>query len=73
MGELGQLPPGAVLPPADWPPERWDQLAAQAPLERTGSPQDVLGAVLYLAAAEFVTGVTIHVDGGRILDPGGHG
>ena len=70
---VNAVAPGAVLPPDDWPRERWEKLAEQAPLRRTGSPRDVLGAVLYLASADFVTGVTIHVDGGRILDPGGHG
>jgi pteridine reductase len=36
-------------------------------LGRNGSPQDVLDAVLYLAGADFVTGTTLVVDGGRRL------
>ena len=35
------------------------------PLKRVGSPHDVAEAVLYLLRAEFVTGETIIVDGGR--------
>jgi NAD(P)-dependent dehydrogenase (short-subunit alcohol dehydrogenase family) len=41
--------------------------AAETLLGRIGSPEDVVGAVVYLAGAEFVTGVTLIVDGGRLL------
>ncbi|MGW6898829.1 SDR family NAD(P)-dependent oxidoreductase [Streptomyces sp. NPDC054919] len=34
------------------------------PLGRVGRPGDVAGAVFYLAAADFVTGVVLPVDGG---------
>jgi meso-butanediol dehydrogenase / (S,S)-butanediol dehydrogenase / diacetyl reductase len=34
------------------------------PLGRVGQPADVAGAVFYLAAADFVTGVVLPVDGG---------
>lgn len=37
------------------------------PLDRGPTPQDVADAVLYLAAAASVTGVTIAVDGGQHL------
>ena len=35
---------------------------------RLGKPEEVVGAVLYLAspASSFVTGQVIHVDGGRV-------
>ena len=39
-------------------------------LDRIGSPDDVAGAILYLAGAQFVTGTTIVVDGGRLLQTG---
>ena len=35
-----------------------------------GSPDDVAEAILYLAGAKFVTGTTIVVDGGRLLQTG---
>ncbi len=41
--------------------------AAETLLGRVGSPEDVAGAVLYLAGADFVTGTTLFVDGGRAL------
>ena len=40
-------------------------LAETAPLRRLGDPKDVSDAVLYLLKAEFVTGETLIVDGGR--------
>ena len=41
--------------------------AAETLLDRIGSPDDVADAVLYLLAAEFVTGTSLVVDGGRLL------
>jgi len=44
-----------------------DRRAAETLLGRIGSPDDVAGAVAYLAGAHFVTGATLVVDGGRLL------
>jgi pteridine reductase len=41
--------------------------AAETLLGRIGSPDDVADAVLYLLGAEFVTGTSLVVDGGRRL------
>ena len=43
-----------------------DEIAASTPLRRTGQPDDVAGAAIYLAspAASWVTGVVLPVDGG---------
>jgi len=68
---VNAIAPGAVLPPDDWAPERWDALAQRAVLGRVGSPHDVVQAVRYLIAAEFVTGHVLPVDGGRLLGPKG--
>ena len=38
-----------------------------AALERVGTPDDVVGAVRYLVEADYVTGVQLIVDGGRLL------
>jgi pteridine reductase len=44
-----------------------DRCAAETLLGRVGTPEDVAAAVAYLAAAGFVTGSTLIVDGGRLL------
>jgi pteridine reductase len=57
--------PGAVLLPDDWGDSETERLSSTTPLARIGSPDDVVGAVLYLLSADYVTGETIVVDGGR--------
>ena len=47
--------------------------AAETALKRVGSPDDVAEAILFLADADFVTGATIAVDGGRLLQSGSSG
>ena len=45
------------------------QLLARIPLQRTGEPEDVARAVLFLATqADYVTGQILAVDGGRTLN-----
>jgi pteridine reductase len=48
-------------------PEQEEQRAAETLLGRVGSPDDVADAVIYLAGADFVTGTSLIVDGGRLL------
>jgi NAD(P)-dependent dehydrogenase (short-subunit alcohol dehydrogenase family) len=64
---VNAVAPGPTLPS---PRQSDAQFAAQAssvPLGRGPSPDDVAAAVLYLAQAKSVTGVTIAVDGGQHL------
>jgi pteridine reductase len=44
-----------------------ERRAAETLLDRIGSPDDVAEAVLYLLGADFVTGTSLVVDGGRLL------
>jgi pteridine reductase len=64
---VNAIAPGAVLKPEGWTDERWNALRPATPLDRLGSPQDVVEAVLYLVRAEYVTGQVLVVDGGRGL------
>ena len=48
-------------------PDQVERRAAETLLGRVGSPEDVAEAVLYLARANFVTGASVVVDGGRLL------
>jgi 3-oxoacyl-[acyl-carrier protein] reductase len=47
-----------------------DAMLAAIPLGRAGTPEDVAAAVAFLAspAAAYVTGTTIHVNGGMYMD-----
>ena len=47
--------------------------AAETLLGRIGKPDDIADAVVFLAAADFVTGTTLVVDGGRLLKSAGGG
>jgi NAD(P)-dependent dehydrogenase (short-subunit alcohol dehydrogenase family) len=64
---VNAIAPGPVLKPEGWTDEQWDKLRPATPLDRLGSPQDVVEAVLYLIRAEFVTGHVLVVDGGRTV------
>lgn len=62
---VNAVAPGVVLLPDDWSRDAASHLVATTPLRRLGSPDDVVGAVRYLLGADFVTGHTLVVDGGR--------
>jgi pteridine reductase len=55
--------PGPVAVPDDHARGR----AERTLLGRTGNPSDVAEAVLYLLGADYVTGTSVVVDGGRML------
>jgi NAD(P)-dependent dehydrogenase (short-subunit alcohol dehydrogenase family) len=47
------------------PAEAYATFGAMHPVGRMGEISDVVGAVLYLETAPFVTGEILHVDGGQ--------
>jgi NAD(P)-dependent dehydrogenase (short-subunit alcohol dehydrogenase family) len=61
---VNSVAPGTIQFPGEPPDEDY---VRRVPLHRTGTGEDVAGAVAYLATAEFVTGQVIVVDGGRTL------
>jgi NAD(P)-dependent dehydrogenase (short-subunit alcohol dehydrogenase family) len=62
---VNAIAPGAVLLPEDWGESTGERLSDTTPLRRLGNPEDVVDAMLYLLHADYVTGATIVVDGGR--------
>ena len=61
------LAPGAVLPADGKSLEQFAALAQEIPMRRTGTPEDISAAALFLLTSEFVTGQIMFVDGGRHL------
>lgn len=60
---VNAVAPGIIRTPMH-SPETHQALASLHPLGRMGETQEVVDAVLYLDSAGFVTGETLHVDGG---------
>ena len=64
---VNAIAPGTITMPGD-PPELEAEFIKLAPLRRTGKPSDITDAVCYLVHAEFLTGHTLVVDGGRAIE-----
>ncbi len=64
---VNAVAPGLILPPEGEDTAYLEALKHSNPLNRYGSEDGVTDAVLYLLRAEFVTGQTLYVDGGRHL------
>jgi NAD(P)-dependent dehydrogenase (short-subunit alcohol dehydrogenase family) len=60
---VNAVAPGVIKTPMH-PPETRAALAGLHPLGRMGEIAEVVEAVLYLESAAFVTGETLHIDGG---------
>ena len=61
---VNAVAPGVIKTPMH-PVEKHAQLAKLHPLGRIGEISEIVDAILYLESAGFVTGETIHVDGGQ--------
>ncbi len=51
-------------------PKKYQELVSKVPMGRLGKPEDLIGAVIFLAsqASNYVTGQTIYIEGGRMSD-----
>ncbi len=61
---MNAVAPGIIKTPMH-PVATHDALDGLHPLGRMGEIADIVDAILYLEAATFVTGETLHVDGGQ--------
>lgn len=66
---VNAVAPGAILEPSGGAGEETVKaIEARIPLGRFGSPEDISKTVLFLAQADYITGQTVVVDGGRSLN-----
>lgn len=61
---VNAIAPGPVLKPDSLHADRWEAIGKAMPLQRTGTPQDVVEAMLFLVRSSYITGETLIVDGG---------
>jgi NAD(P)-dependent dehydrogenase (short-subunit alcohol dehydrogenase family) len=61
---VNAVSPGAIKTPMH-PPEAHAGLSTLHPMGRMGEMSDIVGAIMYLESAPFVTGEFMHVDGGQ--------
>ena len=61
--------PGVILTDmcAQVDPQILEEMAQENPVGRNGTAEDVAGAMLYLANAEFITGQVLPVNGGYVI------
>lgn len=64
---VNAVAPGPTLPSPRQTAEQFAAQAASLPLAKGPTPEDVASAVVYLAGASSVTGMTVAVDGGQHL------
>jgi NAD(P)-dependent dehydrogenase (short-subunit alcohol dehydrogenase family) len=64
---VNAIAPGPILPPPDLTAEEERGVEQATPLGRWGGESEIAKAVLALIDNDFVTGVTLRIDGGRHL------
>lgn len=65
---VNAVAPGAVLLPEDWDDKSREHIRETTPLERIGTPADVVAAVRFLLAdTDYATGTILVIDGGRLI------
>ena len=66
---VNAIAPGVILTDmtARVAPEILESLREETPLGRNGKPEDVVGAMIYLADADFITGQILAVNGGFVI------
>jgi len=71
--QVNAVAPGAVLPPPGRDETYLRKIVQTVPLRRTGNPEGLAHAVLFLLQSDFITGQTIFYDGGHHLKGTDHG
>jgi NAD(P)-dependent dehydrogenase (short-subunit alcohol dehydrogenase family) len=62
---VNAVSPGVIQTPSH-DPASYAAAATRHPLGRVGQVSDIVDGILFLEASPFITGETLHIDGGRI-------
>ena len=65
--QVNAIAPGLILPPPGRDDSYLEDKAPSIPLQRPGSAEEIVKAVLYLVRSDFVTGDLVYVTGGEHL------
>lgn len=64
---VNAVAPGPILPPSNKGEKHLKKISQKLPLRKSGTPEDIAQAVIFLARSDFITGEIIYVDGGYHL------
>jgi len=64
---VNAVAPGLVMPSPGFSDGKWERLVDRLPAKKSGTPEDIVRAVLFLIQNEYITGQTLAVDGGYQL------
>lgn len=64
---VNAIAPGLIMPSLNLSDNEWQRLVDRLPLQQSGSPQDIVQAVLFLLTNQYITGQTLVIDGGYQL------
>jgi NAD(P)-dependent dehydrogenase (short-subunit alcohol dehydrogenase family) len=67
--QVNAIAPGMILPPPGRDDAYLQRMAGRAPMQRVGSPEELVKGLLFLLNSDFVTGETIYITGGEHLVP----
>jgi pteridine reductase len=64
---VNAIVPGLIMKPDGMDEARWETLSKMSPLRRSGTPTELVQAVLFLLKNEYITGEILVLDGGLSL------
>ena len=65
--QVNAIAPGLILPPPGKGSDYLEKSAIKIPAKKTGSPSEIVRALMFLLDSQFVTGELIYVTGGEHL------
>jgi len=64
---VNAVAPGVVSWPDDGDKAEYDRQVSMIPMQRTGTPEEIAAAVVFLVKNDYITGQVLNVDGGRCI------